>query len=491
MHRSDQADPPPFTHGVASGDPTESSIVLWTAVPTEAWGDVEYTVGLDPDFATVVASGRIGPENHVGAVGQHEPEGPVRTVSIRVGGLAEHTVHHYRFQVDGVVSPVGQFATLPSADADIDHVRVGLATCARLASATFEPYADLARARPDLVVHLGDYIYEDGSAPHEPPAECRTDGDYRRRHAQYRREPALQELHRSAPWVAVWDDHDVADDSWRTGAADSDDGRHEWEQRRGAAEGAYFDWIPQEPSTTGPTPMDRRIRLGALADIVVLDARNAARDRPVRESGPALVSPTDDRRIISDEQWAWLEQCVDECPGWLVVCTQTQVSPLRLARLPNLRRRGRVEPLVNPGQWDGYPLEQERLARTLAPVAGRILLCSGDLHGRFHTGVRFADGRLAPEVTTPSIASTPFADAIRTKLPIPTTLLMRWLHRLNPQVSYMDLQSRGSTVLDITDESIRIAAIGPSGTRPRVWRLDRNDPEIRRAEPVPTAATGS
>ncbi len=479
MH--DQVLSPLFAHGVASGDPTASSIVLWTGVPTDASSDVEYTVGLDPAFTTVVASGTIGPETDAGSVTRHDAA--VRTVSIRVAGLAEGTVHHYRFRVEEEVSPVGRFATLPSPDAEPDHVRVGLASCARLASAGFEPYADLARSGPDLVVHLGDYIYEDASVPHDPPTECRTDGDYRRRHAQYRREAALQELHRRAPWVAVWDDHDVADDSWRSGAADSDHGRHEWERRRRAAEAAYFDWLPQEPSTSGPTPMDRRVRLGGLADIVVLDARNAARDRPVRESGPGLVSPNDDRRIISDEQWAWLEQCVDECRGWLILCSQTQMSALRLARLPNVRRRGRIEPLVNPGQWDGYPAEQQRLARTLAPVTGRVLLCSGDLHGRFHTGLPLGDGALAPEVTTPSIASTPFAHSIRSKLPIPTSLLMRWLHRLNPHVSHMELEGRGSTTLDITAQSILIAAIGSSGTETTVWRLDRDDPAIRRSDP--------
>jgi len=279
--------------------------------------------------------------------------------------------------------------------------------------------------------------------------------------------------------VSVWDDHDVADDSWRSGSTDSEAGRAAWERRRQAAEGAYFDWLPQQRNDSGPTPMDRRLRIGTLADVIVLDARNAARERPVRESGPALVAPDDARRIISDEQWSWLQDCVDDCPGWLILCTQTQVAPLRLARLPNPRRRLAVEPFVNPGQWDGYPAERDRLATLLTPVAGRVMLCSGDLHGRFHTGLALDDGSFAPEVTTPSIASTPFADAVRSKLPVPVGALRRWLHFLNPHVSFMDLEGRGSTVLEVTPTSIDVHALGGPGGDLGRWRIERGGHSFR------------
>lgn len=472
-----------FGHGVASGEPTESSVAIWTAVSddvsTAVSTPVEWEVALDPAFTNVVASGALETgiletgivETRDGDDGDATSSG-VRPLTIRVDGLSPTTPHHYRFRVAGQTSPTGRFATLPSHDAAVEHFRLGIASCARLASAPFGPYADLARAEPDLVVHLGDYIYEDGAAPHDPPVTCDDAAEYRRRHAQYRREPALQELHRVAPWVAVWDDHDIADDSWRRGAADAPEEHHAWERRRQEAEAAYLDWLPQTPSDSGPTPMDRCLRLGMLADVIVLDARNAARDRPVKESGPALVAPDDDRRIISDEQWSWLRDCVDECPGWLIVCTQTQVSPLRLARLPNPRRRLRLEPFVNPDQWDGYPVERDRLSRVLAPVAGRVLLCSGDLHGRFHTALGLHGGSSAPEITTPSIASTPFAEAIRSKVPLPTALLDRWLSFLNRHVSYMELERRGSTILDVTGESIDITALDDLGGESS-WRITR------------------
>ncbi len=132
------------------------------------------------------------------------------------------------------------------------------------------------------MIHLGDYIYEDDAPPHDPPTVCDDLDDYRRRHAQYRRELPLQELHRVAPWVSVWDDHDVADDSWRTGSAGSSEHRDEWERRRKDAELAYLGWMPQSASDSGPTAMDRRLRLGKLADVVVLDARERRQGPPCR-----------------------------------------------------------------------------------------------------------------------------------------------------------------------------------------------------------------
>ena len=462
----------PFEHGVASGDPTSSSIVIWTAVPSHV-AAVNWSVALDPAFTRIVGAASV-------ETAPKSCDTPRRAhpVSVRVDRLDPDTVYHYRFSVDDHVSAIGRCSTLPVADATVEGVRIGLASCARLASASFQPYADLARMEPDLVVHLGDYIYEDEAAPHDPPEVCESADDYHRRHAQYRRQPPLRELHRVAPWVSVWDDHDVADDSWRSGSADTDDGRTDWERRRRAAEETYLDWLPQQASETGPTPMDRRLRIGSLADVVILDARNAARQRPAKESGPTLIAPDDARRIISDEQWTWLERCVAQCPGWFIMCTQTQVSPLRLARLPNPRRRFSVDPFVNPGQWDGYPVERNRLAATLAPVAGRALLCSGDLHGRFQTALAVTGDSSIPEITTPSIASTPFAEAIKKQLPIPAALLTRWLHLLNPHISFMELEGRGSTVLDVTPEAIEVVGLNGHGGELGRWRIHRGSDAI-------------
>ena len=468
--------PSPFGHGVASGDPTPDGVLLWTTVAAGA-GAVRWEISIDERFDDVVASGSLD-----GDADGSVPDGAALPRQVRVGGLEPATEYHYRFVSEAgvIASEVGLTRTLPNDDAPVDRYRIGLACCSRLPTATFAPYAELARQRPELVVHLGDYIYEDGDEPHDPPHTCVSADDYRRRYAQYRNDPALRRLHSTAPWISVWDDHEVADDAWEAGSPGDVTSDHsaEWKRRQRDAADAYLDWLPQEASVTGPTLMDRRVRIGTLADIVVLDARQAGRERPVGESGPALVDPADDRSILSEEQWDWLATCVEECPGWLILCTQTQVSPLRLARLPNRRRRLRLHPLVNPAQWDGYPVERERLGRLLDTVAGRVLICSGDLHGRFHTALRTPSGRMVPEITTPSIASKPFAETIRTKVPIPTPVLSRWLAWLNPHVDHMDLESRGSTVLDISVDAIEVTGLVAGSSEPLRWRLERDSDSI-------------
>ena len=469
------ADDDPFPFGVASGDPTADSVVIWTTTPADTDEAVRWEVATDAAFADVVASGDVAS----GTEGSYDHATSL-PASTRVTGLDAETTYRYRFiaEADGsepVRSTVGLTRTLPFPDADdVERFRIGLACCARLPVGPLVAYDGLADAEPDLVVHLGDYVYEDDEAPHDPPTLCVSERDYRRRYEQYRRDPSLQRLHATAPWVAEWDDHEVADDAWDGGSPDdaTDDETEAWAQRVESSKHAYFDWMPQQPSGNGPTDMDRVLRIGKLAHVVVLDARLGGREKPDGGSSPSLVDPDDDRAILSDDQWAWLAECVEtrrETPGWFVLCTQTQVSPLHLARLPKPSRRFRFTPLVNPDQWDGYPVERERLVRLLDPIADRTLICSGDLHGRFHTGLRTPGGHAIPEITSPSIGSVPFAEAIREKLPIPTSILRRWLAHLNPHIGSMNLTDHGSTVLDISAARIDVISLDAAGSEVRRW----------------------
>lgn len=468
----------PFEWGVASGDPTSDSVLLWTAID-HAPGSLRWVVASDPDFADVVTSGEVA------------TDASTPTLNVRVSGLSPGTRYHYRFGVgnddERIWSNVGTTSTVSTSDVtSTERLRVGLASCARLPTAPFDPYRHLADRNLDLVVHLGDYIYEDPNPGHIPAGRCLFADQYVDRYRQYRRDEALQACHASAPWVSVWDDHDVADDSWRhDGPADLDEVPTNWEQRYEAARQTLFEWLPQEPNASGPTPMDRRLRYGDLADIVLVDSRHAGRSKPVRTSGPALVRPDDDRAILTQDQWSWLDDCIRESAAagtWFVLCTPMQASPLHLARVPDPRRRLRFTPVVNPGQWDGYPVEQARLARLLQPVAGRSLICSGDLHGRFVTALTPTEGgRRIPEMTVPSIASTPFADTLGAALPfsIPPGLLRRWLDRLNSHVSHMDLAGRGSTWLDINPKRIDVVAVAADGVSEATWRLRAGDDQIR------------
>jgi alkaline phosphatase D len=344
-----------------------------------------------------------------------------------------------------------------------ERVRIGVVSCSRRPGRGFEAYARLAEREPDLVVHLGDYLYERSD---ESPQTCRTLDDYRTRYRQYRQDPALQQLHAAAPWITVWDDHEIADGSWRRGATDDVDDPAGFAARRRAAQTAYDEYLPHRVDEWGPTHLDRHVRIGGLLDLVVLDARNAGREEPVRPSGgPALVAPDDDRQILTDGQWEWLEACVADVPAWLVLATQTQVAPLRLARLPDPRRPWRTRPLVNAGQWDGYPAERRRLGALLEPIADRTLVVSGDLHGRFWTAITTPGGRRVPELTIPSVSSVPFANAVRAAVPVmPAAVLHRWLAWMNPHIESMDLTGHGGAIVDVDDGHIEIEVFDPAGS---------------------------
>ena len=236
-----------FRHGVASGDPLPDGVVLWTRC-TPSGDDpgsggrsgpasvpVDWCVSRDAALDDVVASGRADAR-----VNQDF------TVQVDVRGLEPATTYHYRFEADGERSPAGRTRTAPSGTAA--NLRLGLVSCASYSAGYFNAYRNLARRHLDLVVHVGDYLYENAGVVdgrrvrrHDPPGIVSTLPGYRRRHAQYRSDPDLQALHRRHPMVAVWDDHEIAGDAWRSGAGTHRPAAHgDWSRRRAGALQAYW-----------------------------------------------------------------------------------------------------------------------------------------------------------------------------------------------------------------------------------------------------------
>ncbi|NBM16276.1 alkaline phosphatase D family protein, partial [Streptomyces sp. GC420] len=222
------AEAPAFLHGVASGDPLPDGILLWTrvtptaeAVPGSGLGpdtEVVWELASDKAFSDVVARGSVTAR----ASSDH-------TVKAEVRGLRPATVYHFRFTAGGVVSPAGRTRTTPAADASAANVRFGVVSCANWEAGYFSAYRHLAaRADLDAVLHLGDYIYEyaTGGYPdaeytvrqHEPKHEITTLADYRIRHATYKTDADLRTLHATHPVIAMWDDHEMANDAWSGGA---------------------------------------------------------------------------------------------------------------------------------------------------------------------------------------------------------------------------------------------------------------------------------
>lgn len=279
-----------FPYGVASGDPSTSEVTLWTrvaddVVPGGGRASVDWWI------EERAGGGRIrsGTETAV--------DGFVR---IRVDDLPSGRELEYGFAADGRRSPTGRTRTLERAPS---RSTIAVVCCGRWPDGDFHLYRRVAEAEPDLVLHLGDYIYEDGDGgprgPHSPSRPCHTADDYERRYRQYRSDPDLQALHRAAPWIAIWDDHEFANDAWRTGAPTSRTDEA-WQRRRRAGAAAFHRWMPQRPHGNGPTSVDRSVALGPLGDVVLVDARMAGRERPAGGAdGPAVADPTSDRRLLT------------------------------------------------------------------------------------------------------------------------------------------------------------------------------------------------
>ena len=314
-----------FKHGVASGDPDQTSLVVWTAV-TGSRVDVPVRVEVSADerFSDLVFEGETTPAGPAVTSPDMAPSIPYKAL---VEGLEPGRSYMFRFVRDGEYSPVGRTRTLP--DGRVDEFRIAAFSCSNYPAGFFNAYRDAAgREDVDLVVHLGDYIYEYGMGGYatedaealsrvpDPRREIVTADDYGRRHAQYCLDPDLQALKARAPWIAVWDDHETANDAWSAGAQNHNEGEGEWTARRDGALAAYYAWLPVRDAA----PRFARqgsVTIGDLATLVLMETRLSARTEPVDWSSfpvPVDADPEDPEVAEAVRRWR------DEVIGMLGIC---------------------------------------------------------------------------------------------------------------------------------------------------------------------------
>ncbi|WP_308379560.1 alkaline phosphatase D family protein [Streptomyces sp. ISL-43] len=465
---------PSFVHGVASGDPLPDGILLWTrvtptpeAVPGSGAGpalQVGWEIAEDKAFSRVVASGSVA----TGAYRDH-------TVKADVRGLRPQTAYWYRFTAGAAVSPAGRTRTAPAAETTTPGVRFGVVSCANWESGYFSAYRHLAaRADLDAVLHLGDYIYEykTGGYPeakyvvrqHEPAHEILTLADYRTRHGKYKTDADLQALHLTHPIIAIWDDHEIANDTWSGGAENHDPATEgDFAARAAAARQAYFEWMPVRTSTEGT--VYRRLRFGTLADLHLLDLRSFRSQQAGIGSGK-VDDP--ERTLTGRAQLDWLKAGLAGSQAtWKLVGTSVMISPVAFGSLPAHLLEPLAELLglpkgglaINVDQWDGYTDDRRELLGHLTDRSVRnTVFLTGDIHMAWAndvpvTAATYPWSRSAGvEFVVTSVTSDNIDDLLHVPADTASLVAEAAIKAANRHVKWLDMDAHGYGVLDVTAE---------------------------------------
>ena len=453
-----------FQHGVASGDPLSNAVILWTRVtpPDNGPVTVDFFVATDPGMNALVKTGRVSTD-----------ASRDYTVKVDADGLQPNTTYYYRFSGAGTMSPIGRTKTLPVGDTG--RLRLAVVSCASLAHGYFNAYRRIAeRADLDLVVHLGDYIYEYGSGDYgnvrsyEPANEAVSLSDYRTRHAQYKRDIDLQEMHRQHAMVAIWDDHEFANDAWSGGAGNHTEGAEgTWTARVAAALQAYYEWMPVrvvDPANLRKN--NRSFALGNLVDLIMLEERINARSQQINRNVISFgnftqtgdyLDPT--RQILNAEEESWLAgKLRSSTAKWKLVGQGVMFAELKSVAGVVANGGGTF---FNPDQWDGYQPARDRVYDIIkgsgAPAIKNVVIMTGDIHSSFAadlsqdpnnsdvaSGGYDADtgaGSRAVELVVTSVTSPGAID--------PQGVVAATLRLANPHVKYANLTERGYLLLDV------------------------------------------
>lgn len=475
-----------FQHGVASGDPYPTSVLLWTRVtshPDDYPGrnkgvatTVRWEVARDNAFSSIVTSGTVTVTSDTDM-----------TAKVEASGLSAYTEYYYRFSVvdgqfKGQISPVGRTRTAPATGQSVAELRFALFSCSNWEAGYFSAYRDMAnRGDIDYALCVGDYIYEYPRGEftgkfgpirnHNPAHEIVSLADYRERYGQYRTDADLQAAHATCPWIVTWDDHEIANDTWSDGAENHSPNEGSMQARREAAMRAYLEWLPirATPLSAGGH-IYRNLTFGSLAELNMLDLRTY-RNKPVHFLG---AKGTDDpnRTMLGSEQFTWLagklqsSQARWNLIGNSVMFTPVLIPPLEpqsssaVAQLLGLPEQGLP---YNLDQWDGYAAERRRLIRLLQDNdINNTVWLTGDIHSSWACDIPAVpgaypnEGSVAVEFVTPSVTSSNIDDIL--KLPENNALSQTVefaFTNMNKYIKYLDMDSHGYSVIQVTPDFVQ------------------------------------
>lgn len=444
----------PFVHGIASGDPLHDRVILWTRITNDGSISatsipVGYFIATDPELKNIVASGRALATSESDFTVKVDPKLP-----------QPNTTYYYAFEALGYTSPIGRTRTIPNADlpaSEVDRVRLAVVSCSNYGYGYFNGYADIAKqADISAVLHLGDYIYEypegfyrDQSLMEERPIDPKNEiislEDYRRRYACYRTDIDLQECHRQHPFIAVWDDHEIADNSWKGGARFHTDSKGSYIERKMSAVRAYHEWMPIRDDSSNELDSQlriyRRFEFGKLFDLNMLDTRIFG-----REKLDAAASNEPERQLLGLEQENWLYLNMLEGKRrdatWQILGQQVILAPFKGASATN---SGDI--------WNGYASARDRLLNFIEDnnIDNTVVL-TGDYHASFAFDVcknpfdassynpNTGTGSLAVEFVCPALTSLAFPENDNGA-------------EANPHQKFNNQTDHGYMLLDITEQA--------------------------------------
>jgi alkaline phosphatase D len=489
-----------FAHGLASGDPLSDRVILWTRVTPPAGHaadiPVQWELASDTSFATIVASGQA----NASAARDF-------TVKVDATGLKPATAYHFRFRAYGTTSPAARTRTLPTGS--VAQVKLAVFSCANYPAGYFNVYADAAKRNDlDATVHLGDYIYEYGQGGYasgsaaamgrlvQPAAEILTLADYRQRHAQYKTDADLQALHAVAPMIAIWDDHEFANDTWTGGAENHQANEGDFAARKAVAMQAYHEWMPTR--TASPELIYRSFNFGNLVSLHMLDTRVIGRDKQLDYAdfmtptgldaagfAKAMANPA--RQLMGQTQTQWLQQQMAASSAtWQVLGQQVVMGRMEIpapilmetiqpgagvsvsqyaalvakaqsapATLTPQEQAILAQPSIpyNLDAWDGYQAARETVLGMARQLGKKLVVLAGDTHNAWANELQDMNGNaVGVEFATSSVSSPGFEEYLPKENP---AVLAGALQQLIKPLKYCDTSRRGYMVMTATADACR------------------------------------
>ena len=551
----DQNGPPvakvQFLHGVASGDPQQNRVIIWTRITPEDESlrlELAWEVSQDEQFKTLVSSGKVQTSSAVDF-----------TVNVDAAGLKPAQRYFYRFKFGNAVSAVGQTKTLP---ASAEQVSFAVCSCANYPAGYFHVYKEMAKQNVDAVLHLGDYIYEYGQGGYatenaqalgrtlapDNNKELLNLADYRKRYALYRLDADLQAAHQRHPFIVIWDDHELANDAWRDGADNHQQDEGDFYARKTAALQAYFEWMPIRPkSANDHLNIYRQFDFGNLVQLNMLDTRILARSEQLQykdyltadgldaqKFGDDLYSKA--RTMLGPEQLGWLHDSLAKSSAkWNVLGQQVLMSrmwiPAEILLMLEKVQSGQAGPsdllaikqmiaelsaikiqqLTAPGTlteeqlkrintaapynldaWDGYAYEREVLYGACKALKKKVVVLAGDTHNAWHSALHDKDGaQIGIELAASSVSSP----GLEKYLQISDADLHQFeqaFSLLIDELKYCNLNQRGYLKVSFDAQQVKSEWIFVDTVQQKAYSLDASKAETllfdAALQPVPDLA---